>query len=321
VLHFSDGSEVTLSERSRLHVRAIDEHGARVTLDEGQAHVYVVHAPGTRWSFDAGPFVVAVTGTAFGISWDPNERRLDVRLENGSVTVSGPTSDAPISLRAGQWLIERPNEVFIRSADDSEAYAADDAGNPALDAPDAGPNGREAPPQVVDVPAAPPDRSARHAASKADHRWRRALANGQFETIIADAERRGVEVTLANGSAEDLTALADAARYTRRPALARKALFALRQRFPGAAEAHLAAFSLGRLAESEGDRRNAQSWLETYLAEAPEGTYAAEALGRKMEIVRQGEGNAAARPVAEDYIRRFPDSPYSEAARSILARP
>ncbi len=85
IVRFSDGSEVALAAGSRAHVRTVDEHGANVTVDDGQAHAYVVHASGARWSFDAGPFVVHVTGTAFGISWAAEEERLDVRLENGSV--------------------------------------------------------------------------------------------------------------------------------------------------------------------------------------------------------------------------------------------
>src|ERR1700690_4325313 len=82
VLRFSDGSEVALTEASRVHVHSVDEHGAQVTLDEGHAHAYITHAVATHWSFEAGPFVVNVTGTAFGISWGAEGGRLDVRLED-----------------------------------------------------------------------------------------------------------------------------------------------------------------------------------------------------------------------------------------------
>ena len=127
VLRFSDGSDVSLNQGARVRVRSTDEHGARITLEQGEAHVYVVHAQGTHWTFDAGPFVVAVTGTAFSLSWREDARHLDVRLENGTVSVSGPASDAPLALRAGQWLSWRGGErgeVYIRrldAADEAEA--------------------------------------------------------------------------------------------------------------------------------------------------------------------------------------------------------
>ncbi|MDP9001693.1 MAG: hypothetical protein M3O46_16460, partial [Myxococcota bacterium] len=41
VIHFSEGSELRLTEGTQVRVRSVDEHGARVTLGEGSAHVYV----------------------------------------------------------------------------------------------------------------------------------------------------------------------------------------------------------------------------------------------------------------------------------------
>src|SRR3974390_1621419 len=35
VLRFSDGSNVALTDGARVHVRAVDEHGAHVSLEEG----------------------------------------------------------------------------------------------------------------------------------------------------------------------------------------------------------------------------------------------------------------------------------------------
>jgi len=53
VLRFSDGSDVSLNQGARVRVRSTDEHGARITLEQGEAHVYVVHAQGTHWTFEA----------------------------------------------------------------------------------------------------------------------------------------------------------------------------------------------------------------------------------------------------------------------------
>jgi ferric-dicitrate binding protein FerR (iron transport regulator) len=116
VLRFSDGSAIDLAERTRVRVRSMDEHGAWLIIERGKAQVHVVHDRGTLWTFDAGPYVVAVTGTDFAISWREVARRLDVQLENGVLTVSGPASDAPLTLSAGQWLSARGGDVRIGSS-------------------------------------------------------------------------------------------------------------------------------------------------------------------------------------------------------------
>jgi ferric-dicitrate binding protein FerR (iron transport regulator) len=95
IIRFSDGSQVSLADGARVHVRALNGQGARVALDDGRVHVYVVHGPDTHWAFEAGPFVITATGTAFSLSWSESTRCLDVGLESGAVTVIGPPSDAP----------------------------------------------------------------------------------------------------------------------------------------------------------------------------------------------------------------------------------
>jgi len=342
VVRFSDGSEIALGPGGRLHVDSIDPQGAHVTLDRGEAHVYVVHAAGARWTFDAGPFAVAVRGTAFGLAWRDSDQRLDVRLENGAVTVSGPASDAPLSLRAGQWLTVRENEVRIRSI-----LSVDDA----LESPPVLP--REPRPEASSValgpslspsdsPAASALRAPRESSGRAEsspfarepsdrtelssrrvpaRSWSTDLAAGRFEAIVADATATGIDASFAQVDSGDLAALADAARYTRRPSVARGALLAQRRRFARSERARTAAFDLGRIAESEQDARGALSWFDVYLAEAPEGTYASEALGRKIVLTQRLDGKAAARPLAEAYLMRFPAGAYAEAARALIATP
>ncbi len=319
VLRFSDGSEVALAEASRLHVRSVDEHGAQVTLDEGHAHAYITHAVATHWSFDAGPFVVNVTGTAFGISWSAEEGRLDVRLENGAVNVSGPVFDKPVGLRAGQWLTVRARDVLIRDLGSPEADVKKEPAEA---------SNRDLEPELVttaehsaDVHA--PKRAGRHrtvapaVVASPEHHWAAELADGKFSEIVEDALHMGLDTAFSSSGSDDLAALADAARYTRRYEVARGAFMAVRRRFPASERAHVAAFSLGRLADSQQDERVALSWFETYLMEAPDGVYASEALGRKMLLVQQLDGNDAARPLAEAYVRRFPSGTYARTAHAL----
>ena len=55
----------------------------------------------------------------------------------------------------------------------------------------------------------------------------------------------------------------------------------------------------------------ALEWYERYLAESPRGTYAPQALGRQMVLVHKLRGVASARPLATEYLARFPDGPYA----------
>ena len=45
------------------------------------------------------------------------------------------------------------------------------------------------------------------------------------------------------------------------------------------------------------------------MAESPRGTYAAQALGRQMILVHKLRGASAARPIATEYLARFPTAP------------
>jgi len=102
--------------------------------------------------------------------------------------------------------------------------------------------------------------------------------------------------------------------------LARSALLAQRQRFPGSARSVDALFLLGRVEESR-DRARAISWYDEYLERAASGGYAAEALGRKMVLTNELKGRALARPIAEEYLRHFPKGSYAGAARTLRGEP
>lgn len=308
VTRFSDGTEVRVEHGAQARVRFVDEHGASLALARGSIHATVVHSASSEWHFDAGPYSVRVTGTEFGLTWDPDQDRLDVRMERGSVTVTGPVANDPIPVRAGQWLTirARNNEFTIRELAHENSPAAEVASAPSA-----------APAQADPAPVAATD-SAKIPAQA--HHWERDLAQGKLEQIVGDALRRGVAVSLAEASPGELGALADAARYTRHEDLARKALLAERRRFPGA-QGTSAAFFLGRLAEAGHDDAQASSWFDTYLREAANGPYASEALGRQMAIATRtntGGATSATRALATQYLERFPGGAYAKFARSIL---
>ncbi len=147
------------------------------------------------------------------------------------------------------------------------------------------------------------------------------MAQGDFQSVLADAEQRGLAHTLETASVADLTVLADAARYVRRGDVSRRTYLAVRERFPRSGTAREAAFFLGGLAEDESGVaavKTAVEWYERYMGDSPSGTYAAQALGRQMILVHKLRGADAARPIASDYLRRFPYGPYADAARKLL---
>jgi TolA-binding protein len=144
---------------------------------------------------------------------------------------------------------------------------------------------------------------------------------GDFAGVVQQAEVLGIDRAVSESSQRNLGALADAARYARRNDVARKALTAERKRFPKSTQAHDAAFFLGGVSESEGSLGQAVEWYARYLEEEPRGTYASEALGRKMIAVHRSQGAEQARSIARAYLDRFPKGPYASAAQELVNRP
>jgi len=309
-IRFSDGTEIVLEGAARAQVRDVAAHGAGIVLVDGRAHTSFVPKPKARWQVLAGPYVVRVTGTVFDVAWSRDHQQLDVWLKKGSVVVTGPLVEGGVGVGRDQHLSLRPADHRIVL----ENGAAPPAQSP-------GPEGEPAPAVAPAAPAS--ERTADHALEHAaaprapEASWQRRLAAGDFDAVIAGAERRGVRDVLARGSRNDLAALADAARYTRRAELARRVLLAERTRFPDSTEAREAGYFLGVLAEDEGAWREALTWYARYRREDPAGTYAAPALGRTLVLEARRQGNDAACADAQEYLRRFSTGPYAPAARQI----
>jgi hypothetical protein len=119
-VRFSDGTRIDLREGARLSVLARDDRGARLRVEDGEAHFEVVHREHTAWSVEAGPFVVYVTGTSFDVRWSGSEETVEVRLRSGSVRVGGPLLPERVTLRPGQRLIAKLASGELR-IDESQA--------------------------------------------------------------------------------------------------------------------------------------------------------------------------------------------------------
>jgi hypothetical protein len=321
---FNEGSQVALKPGTRGRIRAVDPLGAHVAIERGTASFRVTHSAQRRWLVDAGPFLITVKGTVFTVSWDPVSEQLDLRLRRGHVSVSGPVSPGEIALRAGQRLLVDLAKVETVISEEAPGQASTKPAGalapPAETTPDVRPSGVTTQPDGSNPPQASLASTA--AKSAGDRRWSDEVARGHWDRILDDVERIGVAATLSKASSEDLFALADAARYRRRPDLARAALLAERRRFPDSPRSLDTIYLLGRVEESrQNGTAQAITWYDEYLARAPTGPFVGEALGRKMTLTDKLEGPARARPVAEDYLRRFPRGNYAGSARELIRTP
>src|SRR5436853_444840 len=82
VAHFTDGTEVRVEKSARARIVDVESHGARVALEQGRARLRVVHRADARWSVDAGPFSIAVTGTEFDVDWSASDGVLVVEMRS-----------------------------------------------------------------------------------------------------------------------------------------------------------------------------------------------------------------------------------------------
>ncbi len=321
LLRFSDRSELGVGPGTRVRVSSLEVHGARVMLEGGLLHVRIRPEPHAAWTLDAGPYVVHVTGTEFDLAWRVDDQTLDLRLHKGSVVVEGPLADAGLRMVAGQHLVANGNAGTLSLVDErsghplpSEALSSASAAVPS--------ESRASPMAVAPTEPVAGSRSRGVGVAGRGHAeaqtWGGRVAHGDFDGVIAEAERQGVDKALAESTVADLAALADAARYARRDDLARRALMAQRARYPGSVQARDAAFFLGGLAEGQKNDAASLEWYDVYLGENANGAYTSQALGRKMMLVQRLRGTGNARPIAAEYVARFPDGPYASSADKLL---
>jgi len=322
---FSEGSTFALTAGTRGRLRSVANGGAHLAIEDGTAALAITRSRTHRWLVEAGPFLVTVKGTVFTVSWDPASERFELRLRRGHVVVSGPGVNGGISLQAGQRLVvSLPRaETVITAEEPDEAAGVLAVDAPAASTAAAAPARTAIASQIGSRPARAAGAPVATAKGTHTRRWAADMASGRWDRILADVDRDGVDATLETACSEDLFALADAARYRRRGDLSRAALLAQRHRYPLAPRSLDALFLLGRAEEmrEHGTEEQAIAWYDDYLAQAPRGSYAAEALGRKMILTNEVGGPERARTVARAYLLRFPTGSYAGAARAFERAP
>lgn len=298
-LRFSEGSSILLHQGSKMRVLSCQPKGARVLIEDGAVDVAITHVPGgkARWSFEAGPFRIQVTGTKFRFDFHPQDLSLNLATLEGQVVVSGACLAAPKPVSAGESL---DLSCLPKAAPASRPASISDVTPPA-------PVG-----ETADSDRAVPARNGAN--------WRELLGAGHLVAGLRAAERANFDQVCQVANPRELLALADAARLFGRATRAVTALRVLRLRFPGSTDASTAAFSLGRLAfERQRDYTESVRWFATYLREQPAGPLMGDSVGRLMEARLRSGDEVGARKDADQYLRRFPEGPYASEARGILS--
>jgi TolA-binding protein len=267
-----------------------------------------------------------VTGTAFDVSWTPEERNLEIWLRHGSVLVKGPNAGQGLAVVAGQHLLASAasGQIVLDAMAPAVPPAQPIAATARTPVPDLAPAPSppsERPPMRESPRALRPAPSPSARAPEPSLAWPQSLAHGDFQRILDEAARRGLDEVLSGATSADLAALADAARYRRRNDLAQQALLAQRQRFPRSLAGRDAAFFLGTLDETRTSREartSALEWYGRYLTENPAGSYAGQAMGRRLALFESLHDRIAARETAASYLAKFPAGPYATKARRIV---
>ena len=311
-LRFSDGSLVRLEPSARARVVDVTDSGGRIALESGTVHAEIVHHERTRWSVEAGPFEIRVTGTRFDVEWEPSHRTFAIALIEGSVAVSGCDLANPRVVTAGDTFHATCHaDAPARAEDPLSAPVRSTEATPAI-----APSSSQA--------ASPPSRPAAENAAVVppeSRTWREALSLGRYAEALRLAESVGLSSVCASADASALMDLSDAARFAGRANRAETILLEVRRRFPGDSRAATAAFKLGRIAfDDDAAFADAALWFDRYLTELPGGPLAREASGRRMEALdKSGDHEGAAR-AAKGYLESFPTGPHARLARSIETR-
>lgn len=313
-VRFSEGTRLELHHGARLRVTEVTPHGARVLLEKGALEAEVAKVSGhAAWAFQAGPFTVDVTGTAFTTSWDPGAEVFHLQMQEGTVVVTGPLLERR-EMRGGEHLVvdvqAKRVQIARASSPPLPAACAGTTPSPAPPAPAASPTASATEPAPAPVRSGAPAATASGAPTEG---WQRHLAAGRHADAMRALDDGTFAGVVANGSSGQVSALAEAARFGGRADRARQALLALRTRF-GARGANT--FLLGKVAADQlGAGGEALTWFAAYLQESPNGPLAEQALGRILGA--QKPGTAEAIRLAEQYLSRYPSGAYAPLARRL----
>lgn len=320
IVRLSDESRLELAPHTaiRLSARATNRlstdvgRGAEgrvvVRLAQGRLRADVHHRDTTDYRFQTGAFEVKVVGTAFDLAYDSRLERFDLTMHEGRVLVTGPgVLNRSLSRGERLTLPEQAEAALTAQQTSSPVESIPLAELQATDSSVATRAGSD--------PGSP--RSPEHLFPGVSLTYRELAQRGAFKAIVRAAQHEGLERVLSSKAPAELHELGQAARYTGDVALAERVFSLLEQKYSGTNAGRNATFFKGRLAEDRGRLSDAIARYDAYLQRDSRGAYAAEALGRKLAIVQRTRGSASALPIAQEYLRRFPQGAYRKLAQTL----
>ena len=327
-LKFTDGSRLQLEESSTGRIVDATTKNVKIVLNHGRISATIKKNTGIKWSVEAGPYQVRVTGTKFSVFWSEDKALFNVNVKEGSVFITGNGLDNGVTLAAGNRLhINRKKGIMSlepvkeKSEEVLSSLHAQEAAGPL----DQHPLSEEPPRAVAIEPVLQAE--ADHAGDSGDQpkkesgsaEWKGLVNKGKYSEAMNAVDQKKFNQMLATSGLSDLVQLADAARYAGRGDEAQKALMAIRERFGETKRAKLAAFLLGRVAlELNDNPHEGIKWLNTYLKEDPNGPLAEEALGRLIIAYMKSGQKKKASDCAESYLESYANGAFAEIAKTAL---
>jgi transmembrane sensor len=268
-IHLGDGSEIQV-DPSTSEVRVIEESAFRVRVDviRGTSRYAVVPSPVRTFEVRCGSVVVTVVGTEFIV--EQRGETTWVEVLSGKVRVSWSDDHA--------FLVAGESGTFPR---ESAPSGAEDglAGQGELDAPTArGPHATQV--------------------------YRSRVARRDYRGAYAVLSRNPA---LAGDTVEELLVAADVARLSNHPSEAVPYLQRIIREHPRDERAPMAAFTLGRTLGGLGRTEEAMNMFGRVHSSWPKSPLAEDALLRQAEAASQLGDLGAARRIAEQYDRDYPN--------------
>lgn len=307
-VRLSDRSQINLQPHTTIRLAALNDGVVIARVSQGTLDVDVIHQEHTDYQFFAGPYLVKVIGTAFRLSYQPESHVFDLKMRAGTVEVVEP--DGNVRRVSGD------QSLHLKSGGTTEVSGAlgDGAVEPSL------PSGRDGSAEAADALSvtSPSLRGTPSPQTKSMPDFHALASQGNFAEIVRIAQAQGLADLLVKAPADQLQELAQAARYSGHFDLAERVWQKMSARFGTGLAGQNAVFFLGRLAEQRGQYSSALTRYESYLRTSPQGVYAQEAWGRKLQLSEKSRGQEATRQVAEQYLQRFPRGPYAKTARNLV---
>ncbi|MBN2804903.1 MAG: FecR domain-containing protein [Deltaproteobacteria bacterium] len=329
IIKFDGGTIYSLEKGSSARVIQSNTKKVIVDLSEGKISCKVTGNGHTDWIIRAGTYEVKVTGTRFSVLWRPSEKQLDVNVFKGSVQVTGARLNRHgVRLMAGDQLQVKMDQITIspynhtKSNGSKKPYNKESLINPDISANIDSINKGEK--QLTNKTAFSENRAVIHQSSTKKSNsiletWKERYEAKDYEGAITLATAHNFDQLLLKSSADDLTKLGNAARYSRKTDIAVQILKTIQTRFIGSYRANNATFLLGRVAlELQHNPKAAALLFEQYLHASPEGPLSDESLGRLIEIYKNTGNIPKAKKAANAYIQKYPDGSFASMAHSVL---